>query len=105
MFHFIDKDGSRKAEHFSIEQGIVDRQVLAEFSDIESNVANGAEAPTIESDAPILKKIDLLPTQRALHWRGELRRVGVVIRAKKETTKAAEAGAKIHAANNLGGSK
>jgi hypothetical protein len=89
MWLYTDKNGKRCEEPFTAEQLAADRQVLGEFSSIEQNVADGEEAPSIDAGAPLLKKIDLLPPQRALHWRAELRRVGVTVKDKKPPAKVA----------------
>lgn len=107
VWHYIDKNGTRCEEQFSAEQCMADQQVLAEFQTLEGSVAEGEQPPPLAHNAPMVKKIELLPPNRSLHWLAELRRIGMVVGAKvKEVPNGTgKQTVKIVDQSNLGGSK
>ncbi len=101
---YTDKDGVRREERFTIEQMMADGEVLSAFSSMESNVADGEPAETLKHDAPIVRKIESLPPNRAEHWRAELRRIGTKVELSPKT-QAQVAALKAEVVKNTGGSK
>lgn len=86
-FHYRDSKGVLQTEVLSSEQGNLDEQILRTFTYLENAVSAGQSLTTEisrERVTEVKRQIDELPPNRALHWVGELERIGAIAKAPKK---------------------